>query len=330
MAWDEFLRGARLAAGQTARRRGDRAPAVAGARGGRARPRARRHGRRLRRPRARRRARPTRASSVRDVALATELVYGTLRWQRYLDWILAPHSRRRLASLDSRVRVLLRLTAYQLAFLERVPAFAAVNDAVTLARAKPGVAEYVNARPALVRPPGHARARARAASRPAGGAGDALLVSHVARRAAGSTRYGAGRGRGAHARAERAAGARHPRQHAAGSAATTWPRACARKASTAHADAPGARGRRRRGRRRSRALARLRGRPVRRAGRGLDARGAPAGAGGRRDDRRRVRRARHQDHPSGPAHGQSRPGARARSAGRPPGPRRRRRPRGSA
>lgn len=83
--------------------------------------------------------------SARDVALATELVFGTLRWQRYLDWILAPHSRRRLATLDPRVRVLLRLTAYQLAFLERVPAFAAVNDAVTLARGTPGVAEYVNA-----------------------------------------------------------------------------------------------------------------------------------------------------------------------------------------
>jgi 16S rRNA (cytosine967-C5)-methyltransferase len=86
-----------------------------------------------------------RALPVRDVALATELVFGTLRWQRYLDWILAPRSRRRLPALDPRVRVLLRLTAYQLAFLERVPAFAAVNDAVTLARGTPGVAEYVNA-----------------------------------------------------------------------------------------------------------------------------------------------------------------------------------------
>jgi 16S rRNA (cytosine967-C5)-methyltransferase len=82
---------------------------------------------------------------VRDAALATELVYGTLRWQRYLDWILAPHSRRRLPTLDPRVRVLLRMTAYQIAFLERIPAFAAVNDAVTLARGAPGVAEYVNA-----------------------------------------------------------------------------------------------------------------------------------------------------------------------------------------
>ena len=83
---------------------------------------------------------------ARDVGLATELVYGTLRWQRYLDWILAPHSRRKLAALDTRVRVVLRMTAYQLAFLERVPAFAAVNDAVTLARGrKPGLAEYTNA-----------------------------------------------------------------------------------------------------------------------------------------------------------------------------------------
>ena len=86
-----------------------------------------------------------RSLAPRDIALATELIYGTLRWQRYLDWILAPHSKRRLAALDTRVRVLLRLTAYQLAFLERVPAFAAVNDAVSLARSAPGVAEYVNA-----------------------------------------------------------------------------------------------------------------------------------------------------------------------------------------
>jgi 16S rRNA (cytosine967-C5)-methyltransferase len=87
------------------------------------------------------------AVDPRDAALATELVYGTLRWQRYLDWILAPHSRRRLASLDPRPRALLRLTAYQLVFLERIPSFAAVDDAVTLAgqRAKPGVPQFVNA-----------------------------------------------------------------------------------------------------------------------------------------------------------------------------------------
>ncbi len=83
--------------------------------------------------------------SQRDIALATELVYGTLRWQRYLDWILGPHSRRRLESLDARVRVLLRMAAYQIAFLERVPSFAAVSDAVALAPRTPGVTAFVNA-----------------------------------------------------------------------------------------------------------------------------------------------------------------------------------------
>ena len=86
------------------------------------------------------------APAPRDIGLATEIVYGTLRWQRYLDWILGPHSRRRLDALDPRVRVALRMTAYQLVFLERIPTFAAVNDAVTLARGrKPGLAEYANA-----------------------------------------------------------------------------------------------------------------------------------------------------------------------------------------
>jgi 16S rRNA (cytosine967-C5)-methyltransferase len=83
--------------------------------------------------------------SPRDAALAMELVYGTLRWQRYLDWILAPHSRRRLETLDARVRVILRMTAYQIAMLDRVPTFASVNDAVTLAPRTAGVKPFVNA-----------------------------------------------------------------------------------------------------------------------------------------------------------------------------------------
>ena len=86
------------------------------------------------------------ALSGRDVALATEIVYGTLRWQRYLDWILTAHSRRPLAALDARVRVALRMAAYQLVFLERIPPFAIVNDAVSIARGrKAGLAEYTNA-----------------------------------------------------------------------------------------------------------------------------------------------------------------------------------------
>ena len=84
---------------------------------------------------------------ARDRALTTEIVYGTLRWQRRLDWILAPHSRRRLDRLNPWVRNLLRLTAYQLQFLHKVPAYAAVNDAVALAkrRAHGEVAPFLNA-----------------------------------------------------------------------------------------------------------------------------------------------------------------------------------------
>jgi len=84
----------------------------------------------------------------RDAALCTEIVYGTLRWRRHLDWRLAPHLSRPLAKLDPWVRTLLRLTAYQILFLDRVPRWAAVDEAVSLARLKsrnPGPAEFVNA-----------------------------------------------------------------------------------------------------------------------------------------------------------------------------------------
>jgi 16S rRNA (cytosine967-C5)-methyltransferase len=84
----------------------------------------------------------------RDAALCTEIVYGTLRWRRHLDWRLAPHLNRPLSKLDPWVRALLRLTAYQLLFLDRVPRWAAVDEAVSLARLKarkPGPAEFVNA-----------------------------------------------------------------------------------------------------------------------------------------------------------------------------------------
>jgi 16S rRNA (cytosine967-C5)-methyltransferase len=85
--------------------------------------------------------------SPRDGALATEIVLGVLRWRRLLDALLAPHSRTRLERLDPRVRAILRMTAYQIVFLDRIPAWAAVSDAVTLAkgRAGPGVPGFVNA-----------------------------------------------------------------------------------------------------------------------------------------------------------------------------------------
>jgi 16S rRNA (cytosine967-C5)-methyltransferase len=72
---------------------------------------------------------------VRDRALATELVCGTLRWRGRLDWLLARVIPRPFESLESPVRTLLRLGAYQIVFLEGVPAPAAVDQAVRAARA---------------------------------------------------------------------------------------------------------------------------------------------------------------------------------------------------
>jgi 16S rRNA (cytosine967-C5)-methyltransferase len=70
----------------------------------------------------------------RDRALAAELVTGTLRWQRQLDALIEHSAKRPIARLDVEVLQILRLGAYQLVHLDRVPASAAVNDAVALAK----------------------------------------------------------------------------------------------------------------------------------------------------------------------------------------------------
>ncbi len=71
----------------------------------------------------------------RDVALVRELVTGTLRWQGAIDGVVAPLCRVPLARLDVEVLTALRLGAYQLLYLDRVPASAVVDDAVALVRA---------------------------------------------------------------------------------------------------------------------------------------------------------------------------------------------------
>ncbi len=70
----------------------------------------------------------------REAALATELTYGTLRWQLQLDRALSAHSDRALAELDEPVRAALRLGAFELLHHEKVPARAAVNEAVELVK----------------------------------------------------------------------------------------------------------------------------------------------------------------------------------------------------
>jgi 16S rRNA (cytosine967-C5)-methyltransferase len=68
----------------------------------------------------------------REAALATELVYGTLRWQPQLDRALEAFSDRPVREADVPVRVVLRLSAFELLHHPTVPARAAVNEAVEL------------------------------------------------------------------------------------------------------------------------------------------------------------------------------------------------------
>jgi 16S rRNA (cytosine967-C5)-methyltransferase len=83
----------------------------------------------------------------RDRALATELAYGTLRVKPWIDARLERHAKRGIAGLPAKARAHLEVGAYQLFFLSRVPAFAAVNEAVDGARAAGGakVAAFANA-----------------------------------------------------------------------------------------------------------------------------------------------------------------------------------------
>jgi 16S rRNA (cytosine967-C5)-methyltransferase len=68
-----------------------------------------------------------------DRALCYELVLGVLRRQLWLDKLIAHYAGREAASLDLPVRRALRLGLYQLRFLTRIPASAAVNESVNLA-----------------------------------------------------------------------------------------------------------------------------------------------------------------------------------------------------
>jgi 16S rRNA (cytosine967-C5)-methyltransferase len=87
------------------------------------------------------------AIDPREAALATELVMGALRWQRLLDFFAERYTGRKLSGLDREVLVVLRLGIYQLRFLTRIPARAAVNESVELVKIarKKSSAALVNA-----------------------------------------------------------------------------------------------------------------------------------------------------------------------------------------
>jgi 16S rRNA (cytosine967-C5)-methyltransferase len=113
----------------------------------------------------------TRLADERDRALAGEIAAGTLRWMGAFDHVIAAFTPRPLARLDPEVLDILRLSAFQLLHLDRVPASAAVNDAVSLTR-KAGKASAAGMVNALLRRISRERDALPLPARPADPAGD--------------------------------------------------------------------------------------------------------------------------------------------------------------
>jgi 16S rRNA (cytosine967-C5)-methyltransferase len=117
-------------------------------------------------------------SDPRDRALTTEIVTGTLRWQRALDAAIAGAAARGLDALDPDVLLILRLSLYQLLHLDRVPASAVVDDAVSLARSA-GQARATGFVNGVLRTLSRARGRLGLPSRPERGAPRADALAYL-------------------------------------------------------------------------------------------------------------------------------------------------------
>src|SRR3954468_21804121 len=71
---------------------------------------------------------------ARDLALATQLAYGAVQRRATLDHVIAAVAARAVERLEPAVLAALRLGTFQLAFLDRIPAHAAVGESVELAK----------------------------------------------------------------------------------------------------------------------------------------------------------------------------------------------------
>lgn len=74
------------------------------------------------------------ALSAQDRNLCTTLVMGVLRWQIRLDALIRPLLSKPNARLDPEIQIALRLGAFQLQYLDRIPAHAAIGESVALAK----------------------------------------------------------------------------------------------------------------------------------------------------------------------------------------------------
>lgn len=82
---------------------------------------------------------------ARDEALLTELVYGTIERKMTLDYYLKDYIKKQ-KKMDHWVKMLLRMSVYQFAYLNKIPPFAIIHEAVNIAKKKghKGIASFVN------------------------------------------------------------------------------------------------------------------------------------------------------------------------------------------
>lgn len=88
----------------------------------------------------------SKALEARDAGLAAEIVFGVLRYRAQLDFLIG-HYAGRVRKLDAEVRIALWMGIYQLRYLERIPAHAAVSESVGMVKRarKASAAGLVNA-----------------------------------------------------------------------------------------------------------------------------------------------------------------------------------------
>jgi 16S rRNA (cytosine967-C5)-methyltransferase len=84
--------------------------------------------------------------NTQDRHLLTSLVYGTLRMRGHLDWLIRRLYKGNFSSMQEGIRNILRTALYQFLFMDRIPVFALVDEAVELTKMRyPGREKLVNA-----------------------------------------------------------------------------------------------------------------------------------------------------------------------------------------
>ncbi|MFL6351277.1 MAG: transcription antitermination factor NusB [Bryobacteraceae bacterium] len=88
----------------------------------------------------------TRSLDSRDAGLASQIVFGCLRYQGQLDHLIFFYSGRKPADLDESVTIALRAAIFQLRYLDRIPSHAAVHESVEFVKSrKRAAAGFANA-----------------------------------------------------------------------------------------------------------------------------------------------------------------------------------------